>query len=49
MTAVKKLTAADAAVHGVTAEEFASIERILGRSPSPTELGIFSVMWSEHC
>lgn len=49
MVALKKLTAADAAVHGVTAEEFASIERILGRSPSPTELGIFSVMWSEHC
>jgi phosphoribosylformylglycinamidine synthase subunit PurL len=35
--------------HGLTAEEYARIERSLGREPSLTELGIFSVMWSEHC
>jgi phosphoribosylformylglycinamidine synthase len=35
--------------HSITAEEYASIERKLGRVPSLTELGIFSVMWSEHC
>jgi phosphoribosylformylglycinamidine synthase subunit PurL len=35
--------------HGLTLEEFARIKRILGREPNFTELGIFSVMWSEHC
>src|SRR5919197_1034597 len=35
--------------HGLTPEEYESIKRILGRDPSFTELGIFSVMWSEHC
>jgi len=35
--------------HGLTPEEFQHIEKILGRNPSYTELGIFSVMWSEHC
>jgi len=35
--------------HSITAEEYARIERSLGRVPSLTELGIFSVMWSEHC
>src|SRR5690606_17245761 len=34
---------------GVTDEEFAMIENILGRLPNYTELGLFSVMWSEHC
>ncbi len=34
---------------GVSEEEFASIENILGRLPNYTELGLFSVMWSEHC
>jgi len=37
------------AEHGVTAEEYARIQKILGRDPNITELGIFSVMWSEHC
>ncbi|MFL6584550.1 MAG: phosphoribosylformylglycinamidine synthase subunit PurL [Chthoniobacterales bacterium] len=37
------------AKHGLTAEEFERIRRILGRDPNFTELGIFSVMWSEHC
>jgi len=34
---------------GLTDEEFARIESILGRLPNYTETGIFSVMWSEHC
>jgi phosphoribosylformylglycinamidine synthase subunit PurL len=33
----------------ITADEYARIEAALGRTPSLTELGIFSVMWSEHC
>src|SRR5271170_6355267 len=35
--------------HSITADEYARIEAALGRVPSLTELGIFSVMWSEHC
>ena len=35
--------------HGLTAGEYAKILDILGREPNLTELGIFSVMWSEHC
>ena len=35
--------------HGLTPEEFERIRKILGREPNLTELGIFSVMWSEHC
>jgi phosphoribosylformylglycinamidine synthase len=35
--------------HNLTQDEFAKIKTILGREPSYTELGIFSVMWSEHC
>jgi phosphoribosylformylglycinamidine synthase len=35
--------------HNLTPEEYAKIKEILGREPSYTELGIFSVMWSEHC
>lgn len=37
------------AKHGLTPEEFERIKKILGRDPNMTELGIFSVMWSEHC
>src|SRR5438046_1367173 len=37
------------AKHGLTPEEFGRIKKILGREPNFTELGIFSVMWSEHC
>src|SRR5277367_2458532 len=37
------------AKHGLTPEEFSRIREILGRKPNFTELGIFSVMWSEHC
>ena len=35
--------------HGFTEEEYNRVISILGRTPSFTELGIFSVMWSEHC
>src|SRR5206468_7381421 len=35
--------------HGLSPEEFEQIKKILGREPNFTELGIFSVMWSEHC
>src|ERR1051326_5434000 len=35
--------------HNLTGEEFERIKNILGREPNYTELGIFSVMWSEHC
>jgi phosphoribosylformylglycinamidine synthase subunit PurL len=34
---------------GLTDEEFANVEKILGRTPNYTETGLFSVMWSEHC
>jgi phosphoribosylformylglycinamidine synthase len=44
-----RVTPEIAADHGVTAEEYARIQQILGRDPNITELGIFSVMWSEHC
>ncbi|HEY2645546.1 MAG TPA: phosphoribosylformylglycinamidine synthase subunit PurL [Candidatus Acidoferrales bacterium] len=44
-----KVTLELAAEHGLTAEEYARIQKILGRDPNFTELGIFSVMWSEHC
>jgi len=44
-----KVTPEIAAEHGVTKEEYARIQKILGRDPNITELGIFSVMWSEHC
>ncbi len=44
-----KVTPELAAEHGLTAEEYARIQKILGRAPNFTELGIFSVMWSEHC
>src|ERR671924_205063 len=35
--------------HGITSEEYERIVQALGREPSLTELGIYSVMWSEHC
>lgn len=34
---------------GLSTDEFAMVEKILGRLPNYTELGLFSVMWSEHC
>jgi phosphoribosylformylglycinamidine synthase II len=44
-----KVTPEIAAEHGVTRDEYERIQQILGRDPNITELGIFSVMWSEHC
>jgi phosphoribosylformylglycinamidine synthase II len=44
-----KVTPELAAEHGLTSEEYARILKTLGREPNFTELGIFSVMWSEHC
>jgi phosphoribosylformylglycinamidine synthase subunit PurL len=44
-----QITPAVIAKHGITDEEYARIQKILGRDPNFTELGIFSVMWSEHC
>ncbi len=35
--------------HNVTPEEYERIKQLMGREPNLTELGIFSVMWSEHC
>jgi phosphoribosylformylglycinamidine synthase len=35
--------------HGLSPEEYQKILKLLGREPNLTELGIFSVMWSEHC
>ena len=37
------------AKHNLTPEEYVRVKEVLGREPSYTELGIFSVMWSEHC
>jgi len=37
------------AKHNLTPEEYAHVREVLGRVPTYTELGIFSVMWSEHC
>ncbi|MEY2491593.1 MAG: phosphoribosylformylglycinamidine synthase subunit PurL [Verrucomicrobiota bacterium] len=44
-----KVTPEIVAEHGLTPDEFERIKKILGREPNFTELGIFSVMWSEHC
>src|SRR5207249_11490282 len=42
--------AADAAAeHGLTPEEWSAILELLGRPPTLEELGVFAVMWSEHC
>ena len=44
-----EITPAVIAKHGITPDEYERIQGILGRKPNFTELGIFSVMWSEHC
>jgi phosphoribosylformylglycinamidine synthase subunit PurL len=49
LTVELKVTPELVAEHGITPEEYARIQTILGREPNFTELGIFSVMWSEHC
>jgi phosphoribosylformylglycinamidine synthase len=40
---------AQARAHGLSDGEYAAIGKSLGRAPTFTELGVFSVMWSEHC
>ncbi len=46
---MKDITSDTVAQHGLTPDEYTKILEILGRPPNITELGIFSVMWSEHC
>ncbi|HXF42491.1 MAG TPA: phosphoribosylformylglycinamidine synthase subunit PurL, partial [Pyrinomonadaceae bacterium] len=48
-TSQTKITSELIAEHNLTQEEYQRILEILGREPNLTELGIFSVMWSEHC
>src|SRR6266480_4261005 len=45
----EKITPAIISDHGLTNEEYEKIKSLLGREPNLTELGIFAVMWSEHC
>lgn len=45
----KKITMELVKAHGLTEEEYDKIKEVLKREPNFTELGIFSVMWSEHC
>ena len=49
MSAAQKITPDVVAEHGLTPDEYKLVLEIMGREPSMTELGIFSVMWSEHC
>jgi phosphoribosylformylglycinamidine synthase len=42
-------TLAQAIEHGLIEDEWKHILRVMNRAPNLTELGIFSVMWSEHC
>ncbi len=44
-----RVTVETALAHGLTAQEYERIESIVGRTPTIEELGVFSVMWSEHC
>ncbi len=48
-TAMLEITPDIVAKHNITPAEYEEIKKILGRAPNITELGIFSVMWSEHC
>jgi phosphoribosylformylglycinamidine synthase len=48
-TASGAITPQIVAEHGLSEEEYARVLNALGREPNLTELGIFSVMWSEHC
>ena len=49
MTYAPTITAQIVADHGLSAEEYEIVLDRMGRPPNLTELGIFSVMWSEHC
>ncbi len=44
-----EITPAIVAEHGLSPDEYERIKGLLGRSPNLVELGVFSVMWSEHC
>src|SRR5204863_7681607 len=46
---MEKITPETIAAHNLTPEEFTRIKRLLDRDPNLVELGVFSVMWSEHC
>src|SRR5438094_5748932 len=46
---MEKITPETIAAHNLTPEEFTRIKDLLGREPNLVELGVFSVMWSEHC
>ena len=46
---MSKITAEIIAEHGLSEEEYQNVMKIMGREPNLTELGVFSVMWSEHC
>ncbi|OFX12367.1 MAG: phosphoribosylformylglycinamidine synthase II, partial [Alphaproteobacteria bacterium RIFOXYD12_FULL_60_8] len=46
---MSQITPKIVAEHGLTSEEYDLVLKIMGREPNLTELGIFSVMWSEHC
>jgi phosphoribosylformylglycinamidine synthase len=48
-TAPSPITPEVVAAHGLSEEEYARVLHALGREPNMVELGIFSVMWSEHC
>ncbi|HEX9051366.1 MAG TPA: phosphoribosylformylglycinamidine synthase subunit PurL [Anaeromyxobacter sp.] len=45
----EQITPEVVARHGLKPDEYARIQQHLGREPTLTELGVFSVMWSEHC
>src|SRR6185437_15060557 len=45
----KEVNQALAREFGLSADEYERVLRIMGRTPTLTELGVFSVMWSEHC
>ncbi len=49
MSAEPAVTQELAAEHGLSPEEWARLQALIGRAPSFTELGIFSAMWNEHC
>jgi phosphoribosylformylglycinamidine synthase len=46
---MSEITPEVVARHGLTPDEYQQVKKHLGREPNLTELGVFSVMWSEHC
>ena len=46
---MSEITPKVVAEHGLSEEEYQNVLKIMGREPNLTELGVFSVMWSEHC